>query len=263
VTPPPAVPDAFATLASGAAMPLLGFGTWQLTGPEATRATATALAAGYRHIDTAVYYQNETEIGVALIESGVNREDLFVTTKLPGNDASDPRASLTGSLGRLQTSYLDLWLIHWPTGEDDRVWDSFLAARAEGLVRDIGVSNFSLEQIDQLAARGALPAVNQICWSPLLFDADLLAGHQQRGVLLEGYSALRGGTLEHPVITEIAERMGRTAAQVILRWHLQHGIAAIPKSVTEKRIVSNADLDAFELSPSDMLALDSLGGSAN
>jgi diketogulonate reductase-like aldo/keto reductase len=241
-------------------MPLLGFGTWQIKGDDAARATAAALRSGYRHIDTATLYGNEAEVGTALAESGIDRSEVFVTTKLPGNDAGTPRRTLEESLRKLQTPYLDLWLIHWPTGDDVQLWESFVEARKEGLVRDIGVSNFSLAQIDELSASGPTPAVNQIRWSPLLFDAGVLDGHRERGVVLEGYSALRGGTLEHPAIVEIASRLGRTTAQVILRWHLQHGVVAIPKSQDEERIAANADLDGFELSAQDMAALDALGG---
>jgi 2,5-diketo-D-gluconate reductase A len=240
-------------------MPLLGFGTWQLTGPDAVRATSTALAAGYRHVDTATMYRNESEVGTALRDSGIERSDVFVTTKLPSNEAADPRGTLTESLRQLKTSYVDLWLIHWPTGDDERVWDAFMAAREEGLARDIGVSNFSLAQLDELTARGMTPAVNQIRWSPLLHDAAVLAGHEERGVVLEGYSGLRGGVLENPVVVETAARHGRTPAQVILRWHLQHGIVAIPKSGDDERIRTNADLDGFTLSTEDMAALDGLG----
>jgi diketogulonate reductase-like aldo/keto reductase len=243
-------------------MPLLGFGTWQIQGADASRATAAALAAGYRHIDTATAYGNEAEVGAAVRDSGIDRGDIFITTKLPGNDAGDPPGTLQQSLTKLQTSYLDLWLIHWPTGEDDKVWAGLIEARDQGLVRDIGVSNFSFEQIDELARSGVKPAVNQIHWSPLLFNQAVLDGHRERGVVLEGYSALRGGTLENPVIGEIAGRIGRTPAQVILRWHLQHGIVAIPKSQDEQRIISNAALDDFELSGQDMAAIDALGGSA-
>jgi diketogulonate reductase-like aldo/keto reductase len=255
----PAVPADFARLHAGGQMPLLGFGTWQITGPDAQRATAAALRAGYRHLDTATLYANEAEVGTALKESGVDRSEVFVTTKLPGNDAGDPRGTLDASLKKLQTSYLDLWLIHWPTGNDAKVWASLVEAREEGLARDVGVSNFSLQQIDELSSSGVTPAVNQIRWSPLLFDAKILDGHRERGVVLEGYSALRGGTLEHPVIGEIAARAGRTPAQVIIRWHLQHGIVAIPKSTNEERIISNADVGDFELSTEDMARMDALG----
>lgn len=240
-------------------MPLLGFGTWQITGPDATRATAAALRAGYRHVDTATMYGNEAEVGAALADSGVDRSELFVTTKLPGNDASDPMRTLAESLKQLRTPYLDLWLIHWPTGEDRLVWDAFIEAQQSGLVRDIGVSNFSLSQIDTLAESGVTPAVNQVHLSPLIYDTDILAGHRERGVVLEGYSALRGGTLDHPVIGEIATRLGRTPAQVIIRWHLQHEIVVIPKSLHEERIASNAQVGDFELSAEDMAAIDRLG----
>ena len=243
-------------------MPLLGFGTWQIKGADAVRATAAALDVGYRHIDTATMYGNEAEIGTAVADSGVDRAELFVTTKLPGNDAGQPRRTLEESLRKLQTSYVDLWLIHWPTGDDVKLWAEFAGLRDEGLTRDIGVSNFSLAQIDELSAAGATPAVNQIRWSPLLFDAGVVEGHRERGVVLEGSSGLRGGTLEHPVINGIAQRLGRTTAQVILRWHLQHGVVAIPKSANEERIAANADLDGFTLSADDMAALDALGGTS-
>jgi 2,5-diketo-D-gluconate reductase A len=255
-----AFPSDAVDLPAGGRMPLLGFGTWQIKGADATRATAAALRTGYRHLDTATMYGNEAELGTAIADSGIDRSELFLTTKLPGNDADDPERTLEESLRKLQTSYVDLWLIHWPTGNDAKVWQALCEARESGRVRDIGVSNFSLQQIDELAATGVTPAVNQIRWSPLLFDAAVIDGHMERGVVLEGYSALRGGTLEHPVIGEIAARLGRTPAQVILRWHLQHDTVAIPKSQDEQRIASNADLADFELSDADVAALDGLGG---
>ena len=253
-------PSDVAELPGGGRMPLLGFGTWQIKGADVTRAATAALGAGYRHFDTATMYGNEAELGMALAESDVDRAALFVTTKLPGNDAGDPSGTLHQSLDKLHTSYVDLWLIHWPTGDDVKLWKSFVEVRERGRARDIGVSNFSLAQIDELSESGVTPAVNQIRWSPLLFDRGVLDGHRERGVVLEGYSALRGGTLEHPVIGEIAARLVRTPAQVILRWHLQHGVVAIPKSQDEQRIAANADLASFELSDADMALLDGLGG---
>jgi 2,5-diketo-D-gluconate reductase A len=140
------------------------------------------------------------------------------------------------------------------------MWRAFVEARELGLTREIGVSNFDAALIDEVAdATGAWPAVNQIEWSPLLFDGATLADHRERGIAVEGYSALRGGTLEHPTIVEVAERIGRTPAQVIIRWHLQHQVVVIPKSVNEDRIRSNADVDAFALSDDDMAAIDALG----
>ncbi len=252
------VPDLAATLPSGARMPLLGFGTWQIKGDEAVAATSAALAAGYRHLDTATVYGNEAEVGRAL--AGVPREDVFVTTKVPPARRGSELDTLRESLDKLQTSYVDLWLIHWTEqGAETAMWQQLLAAREQGLVRDVGVSNYSLDQLDELkAATGVLPAVNQIEWSPKLFDRAVQDGHAERGVVLEGYSALRGGTLEDPVVVELAERLGRTPAQVIVRWHLQHGVVVIPKSVDPGRIRSNADVGGFVLSDSDLAALDGL-----
>jgi len=261
-TPAPHLPDDTAALPSGARMPLLGFGTWQIKGPEAVSATAAALEAGYRHLDTATVYGNEAEVGQALDESGVAREDVFVTTKCPPDRAGTELDTLKESLDLLGVEHVDLWLVHWPAGSggDTDIWRAFTQAREAGLARDIGVSNFDVTLLDEVAkATGTTPAVNQVEWSPLLFDADTLEQHRARGVLLEGYSALRGGTLDHPTITEIAERSGRTPAQVIIRWHLQHGVVVIPKSRNADRIRTNADVGGFELSADDMSTLDALG----
>lgn len=251
-----------APLPGGNDMPLLGFGTWQITGEVAGQAVGWALETGYRHLDTATMYGNEREVGAALGASGLARAEVFVTTKLPPNRAGTERETLEQSLRLLGTDYVDLWLVHWPPprGAGVDLWSALIRARDEGLVRDVGVSNYSLAQIDELsAATGVTPAVNQIEWSPVLFDRAQLEGHRERGIVLEGYSALRGGTLEHPVIEEIAERLDRSPAQVIIRWHLQHGVVVIPKSRTRERIVANADVGGFELSPGDMSALDALG----
>lgn len=259
---PPRIPDDTATLAHGAAMPLLGFGTWQIKGDDAVRATSVALEAGYRHLDTATVYGNEAEVGRALAESGVPRDEVFVTTKCPPNRAGRELDTLRESLDKLQTDHVDLWLIHWPADGAANVdlWRAFVEAREAGLAREIGVSNFDAALVDEVTdATGERPAVNQVEWSPLLFDAGTLAEHRERGVVLEGYSALRGGTLEHPTIVGIADRLGRTPAQVIIRWHLQHGVVVIPKSVQADRIRSNADVAAFELTGDDLAALDGLG----
>lgn len=258
------LPEHTAALSSGAAMPLLGFGTWQITGREAVTTTASALETGYRHLDTATVYRNEAEVGQGLRESGVPRGEVFVTTKCRPERAGRERETLEQSLEALGTDHVDLWLIHSPAesaGARTSMWEAYVQARHEGLARDIGVSNYSLEQIDELVgATGVRPAVNQIEWSPLLFDAATVEGHRSREVVLEGYSALRGGTLEDPTINEIAERLGRTPAQVIIRWHLQHDTVVIPKSSKPDRIRSNADVAGFELSAEDMARLDALGG---
>ena len=260
----PRLPDDFATLTQGGRMPLLGFGTWQITGTDAVRATSAALEAGYRHLDTATVYGNEGEVGRALAESGLPRDDVFVTTKCPPDRAGREIDTLRRSLDLLQTDHVDLWLVHWP-GEgssNETIWRAFVEAREAGLAREIGVSNFDAPLVDAVtASAGVPPAVNQIEWSPLLYDAATLAAHEERDIVLEGYSALRGGTLDHPVIVAVAERHGRTPAQVIIRWHLQHRIVVIPKSVNADRIRSNADVGGFTLTDDDMAALDALGGS--
>ncbi|MFZ2015805.1 MAG: aldo/keto reductase [Nocardioides sp.] len=260
-TDSPHVPDHAASLTHGSRMPLLGFGTWQIKGDDAVRSTSVALEAGYRHLDTATVYGNEGEVGRALAESGVARDDVFVTTKVPGDRAGRAIDTLRQSLDLLRTDHVDLWLIHWPTEVAVELWGELVEAREGGLAREIGVSNFAVDLVDEVSkAIGATPAVNQIEWSPLLFDAGTLAEHRQRDVVLEGYSALRGGTLDHPTIVGIADRLGRTPAQVIIRWHLQHDIVVIPKSVNADRICSNADVADLELTDDDMAALDALGG---
>ncbi|HET7736409.1 MAG TPA: aldo/keto reductase [Nocardioidaceae bacterium] len=256
----PRIPAGSLSITNGQ-MPLLGFGTWKLKGEEAVRATSDALDIGYRHLDTATIYDNEAEVGRALSE--VPREDVFVTTKCPPGKVGRELDTLRESLDNLRTEYVDLWLVHWPADHAGtlRMWETFVEAREAGLARDIGVSNFDADLIDAVTdASGVRPAVNQIEWSPLLFDSRTLAEHKRRGVVLEGYSALKGGTLDHPTIAEIAERLDRTPAQVIIRWHLQHDVVVIPKSSHPDRIRSNADVAGFELTPEDMAAIDALGG---
>ena len=240
-----------------------GCGTWKLQGAAALYATTAAWAAGYRHLDTATMYRNETEVGRALAESGIPRDEVFVTTKCPPDRAGKELDTLRESLDQLGLDHVDLWLIHWSSrGHDLDMWRVFCEAQQSGLARDIGVSNFGSRLVDELTSEsGTVPAVNQIRWSPLLYDATGVAEHQQRGGVLEGYSGLKGGTLTHARIGGIAEQAGRTPAQVIVRWHLQHGFVVIPKSSDPERIASNADVGGFELSDDDMAALDALGGS--
>jgi diketogulonate reductase-like aldo/keto reductase len=255
----PTIPPDTAALPSGAAIPLLGFGTWQLQGESARASTQAALEAGYRHVDTATVYGNEAEVGAALAAAG--REGVFVTTKLPPDRAGTARETLEQSLEKLGLDAVDLWLVHWPpNGSAVPIWESFVQAQRDGLARDIGVSNFDLDLLDEVTrATGVQPAVNQIEWSPLLFDRAVLDGHVSRGVVLEGYSGLKGGTLTHDTIVGIADRLGRTPAQVIIRWHLQHDTIAIPRSSRAERVVANADVGGFELTDDDMAALDALG----
>ena len=188
-------------LASGTRMPLLGLGTWQARGRSAVDAVRTALEAGYRLLDTATTYGNERQVGQALAESGVPRDEVFVTTKLPRGNVGKERVTLAESLSVLRLDRVDLWLVHWPPAGRARpdVWERLLELQAEGLAREVGVSNYSLAQIDELErATGRLPAVNQVEWSPALFDEGVLDGHRRRGVQLEGYSPLRGRTFGTP-----------------------------------------------------------------
>jgi len=243
------------TLTSGAHMAVLGLGTWQARGRIAVNAVLRALDVGYRHIDTATMYGNEEQVGQAVAESGVPREEIFVTTKLPPGRAGRERATLKESLDALGLDYVDLWLIHWPPSGGARpdVWTRLLDLQAEGLARDVGVSNYSVRQIDELErATGRLPAVNQIEWSPALFDGDMLEAHRSRGVQLEGYSPLKTTNLRDPRLVQIAEERGVTPAQVILRWHIEHRIVAIPKSTNAERIAENAAIFGFELRPSEV-----------
>jgi diketogulonate reductase-like aldo/keto reductase len=250
-------------LASGTTMPLLGLGTWQAQGSDAVAAVRFALGAGYRHIDTATVYGNERQVGQAVAGSGVPRAELFVTTKLPQGNAGRERETLDESLAALGLDHVDLWLIHWPPGGRARpdVWERLLELQTEGLARDVGVSNYSLRQIDELTeATGRLPAVNQIEWGPGLFDRGVLDGHRRRGVQLEGYSPLRTTNLRDARLVRIADAHGVTPAQVVLRWHVEHRIVAIPKSTNERRIAENAAIFDFELTPTEMTALDDVGG---
>lgn len=252
-----------AGLPGGGSMPLLGFGTWQIRGKRAYDAVRTALDDGYRHIDTATMYGNEAEVGRALRDSGLDRGEVFLTTKLLPSSAGRERATLTASLRALGTGYVDLWLVHWPPAARHLVpvWHEFLALRDEGAARAVGVSNYSVGQIEALIrATGQAPAVNQIPWGPTLYDPGLLAASGDLGVVVEGYSPLKNTNLAGAVLAEIAARHGVTAAQVVLRWHIEHGVAVIPKSANPDRIAANIDLFGFALSAGEVARIDALSG---
>jgi 2,5-diketo-D-gluconate reductase A len=250
-------------LSGGGRIPVLGLGTWQAQGDECYRAVLAALELGYRHLDTATMYRNEDQVGRAIRDSGVPREQVFVTTKLPPERAGKERQTLEQSLRLLGVEYLDLWLIHWPPrgGAGAATWAEFGKARGEGLVRDIGVSNYSPRQIDELtAATGETPVLNQIPWSPWEYDAGLLAEHARRGVVVEGYSPFKRSRLRDSTLAGVAAAHGVTPAQVILRWHVQHEVVVIPKSVRPERLAANLDIFGFELSADEMAGIDALGG---
>jgi diketogulonate reductase-like aldo/keto reductase len=249
-------------LRGGVAMPVLGFGTWQAQGRRGYEAVRYALELGYRHLDTATFYRNEDEVGRAVRDSGVPREEVFITTKLPPGRAGRERQTIAESLRQLGTEYVDLWLVHWPPGDRARpeLWQQLLGVRDEGLAHAVGVSNYSTRQIDELTeATGEAPAVNQIPWSPFRHEPRLLVAHRERGVVVEGYSPFKGSDLSHPVLREVGAAHGVTPAQVVLRWHIQHEVVVIPKSVTRERIAENLDVLGFTLTESEMSRIDALG----
>ncbi|MFC0532705.1 aldo/keto reductase [Phytohabitans kaempferiae] len=248
-------------IGEGHDMPLLGFGTWQLPGKQAYQPVRVALETGYRHLDTATMYRNESEVGRALADSGVPRAEVFVTTKLPAERAGRERETIAASLAALGIDKLDLWLVHWPPNGSARpeTWEAFIAAREEGLTSAIGVSNYSIAQIDALTeATGVTPAVNQIPYSPALHEPKLLAQHRERGVVVEGYSPFRRSDLRDPVLAEVARVHGVKPTHVILRWHIQHGIVVIPKSATPERIRENFDVSGFSLTEEEMARIDAI-----
>ncbi len=265
------VPDTAIRLNNGTSMPRLGFGVWQIPDSAAERAVGTALEAGYRSIDTAAVYGNEEGTGKAIAASGLPREEVFVTTKLwNGRDRTWRRTEVLRafeeSLDRLGLDHLDLYLIHWPRPMRDDflyIWEAFEELAASGRARAVGVSNFRPEDLARLAERSSLvPAVNQIELHPLFPQAELRALHSRLGITTEAWSPLGQGQglLTLPAVAEIAARYGRSPAQVVLRWHLQLGNVAIPKSVTPSRIRENLDVFGFELDAADVAALEALGG---
>lgn len=253
-------------LNNGVEMPQLGFGVWQVPDDEAERTVTTALETGYRSIDTAAIYGNEEGTGKAIAAAGVPREDLFVTTKLWNDDQgyeSTLRAFDT-SLEKLGLEYVDLYLIHWPQPAKDRFVDTYKAFEklaADGRARAIGVSNFLPEHLDQLLAETSVtPAVNQIELHPHLQQRAAREYHAEQGIATEAWSPLGQGKglLEVPAIVAIAQKHGRTPAQIVLRWHLQLGNVVIPKSVTPSRIKENIEVFDFGLDIEDLAAISAL-----
>jgi diketogulonate reductase-like aldo/keto reductase len=252
------------TLADGNQIPRLGLGVWQVPdGPECVDAVRWALELGYRHIDTAQAYGNEASVGRGLRESGVPREDVFLTTKFyPG--AADPEAEAAKSLRRLGVDQLDLYIIHWPKGGPTWAWPGMEAALDRGYARSIGVSNFSAAELEKVMGIATTPpVVDQVQFSPFEFRRGLLEACEARDVAVEAYSPLGTGQhLSSPEVAGIAERLGRTPAQVLLRWGIQRAGIVIPKSTHRERIAENAQIFDFALSAEDMAALEALDRTA-
>jgi len=247
-------------LADGSRLPMLGLGVWQVPdGPACVNAVRWALELGYRHIDTAQAYGNEASVGRALRDSGIPRDEVFITTKFyPAH--KDPVAEAEQSLRRLGVDQVDLYIVHWPGGGPLWAWPGMERARDRGLARSIGVSNYSARELQQVIAAGAMvPAVNQVQFSAVQYRRALLEACLRSGVVLEAYSPLGTGRhLSNKVVAEVAARAGRTPAQVLLRWCVQHGVPVIPKSTHRERISENARIFDFALSDEDMARLDAL-----
>jgi diketogulonate reductase-like aldo/keto reductase len=245
-------------------IPLLGFGTFKIDdGKAVEQAVSTALQLGYRHIDTAMIYGNEAGVGRAIAESDIERSEIFVTTKVWNSDQgfASTLGAIDASLDRLGMDYVDLYLVHWP--KPDRTADTWRAMeeiQASGKARAIGVSNYLIHHLDQLAETASvMPAINQIEFSPHLQSPELVGYCSDRGITIEAWSPLkRGQIIDDPELSVIAAGYGATVSQVVLRWMLQRGIVAIPKSVTPSRIASNADLFDFELSEVEMAEINGM-----
>lgn len=252
-----------ATLNDGITIPQVGFGVYQVPDEQTTSAVLSALQAGYRSIDTAAIYGNETGVGRALAEAGLPRDELFITTKLWVADLENPRDALRASLEKLGLDHVDLYLIHWPAPATDaylEAWQALEQLRSEGLTRSIGVSNFLPEHLERIVALGgAIPSINQVELHPALQNRDTVAANDRHGIATEAWSPLaQGAVLTDSAVVSAAEAHGLTPAQVVLRWHLQQGRIVIPKSVTPARIAVNLDVFGFDLTDAELASIDGL-----
>jgi diketogulonate reductase-like aldo/keto reductase len=248
------------SLSNGVEMPLLGLGVWRIPDGEQTEnAVGWALEAGYRHVDTAQLYGNEPAVGRAVQSSGLDRAEVFITTKLHPR-ANDPARALNESLARLSMDHVDLFLIHWPTPAAVGQWDALERAYDQGLTRAIGVSNWGSRELDATVGRARIrPHVDQVEFSPFQFRRALLEHCHRLQITLEAYSPLtRGQSLRHPTIERLAREHGRTPAQIMLRWAIERDVAVIPKSTHRDRILENAEIFDFQLAPDEIALLDTL-----
>ncbi|MFL6022115.1 MAG: aldo/keto reductase [Marmoricola sp.] len=255
------------TLNDGHQIPQLGFGVFQVPPADTARVTLDAFEAGYRHIDTAEMYQNEKGVGEALRSSGLARDEVYLTTKLNNgfHRPDDARRAFETSLSDLGTDHVDLFLIHWPLptqydGDFVSTWNTLIEFQQDGRARSIGVSNFQVAHLERLAAEtSVVPAVNQIEVHPYFGNEDVRAADEARGILTEAWSPIaQGAVLDDAVVTTIAERVGRTPSQVVLRWHVQRGDIVFPKTLSPERMRENAAIFDFELSAEDQAALTAL-----
>jgi 2,5-diketo-D-gluconate reductase A len=246
-------------------IPQLGFGVFQIPPEETVEATLRAFQTGYRHIDTAAAYGNEAEVGQAFRAANLDRNDVFITTKCFNDDHGYNQAkdAFKKSLDRLELEHIDLYLIHWPVPSQDlyvETWKAFIDLQQEGLVRSIGVSNFQAEHLRRIVDEtGVTPAVNQVELHPRFQQEGLRREHADRGIVTEAWSPLaQGAVLDDPTIVSIAEAHGKTAGQVVLRWHIQLGNVVFPKSVTPERIEENFDIFDFHLTDDEMASIEGL-----
>ena len=251
-------------LNDGTSIPQLGLGTYKLDDDNAYRVVSAALEIGYRHIDTARIYQNEKGVGRAIRESGIPRDDLYITTKLWNGDQPKARDAISSSLDRLGLEHVDLYLIHWPAavrGTYIDAWKQLEVLQQDGLTTSIGVSNFEPEHLDAIAAvSDIVPVLNQVELHPLFQQKALRAEHVKRGIATEAWGPLCHGSVdlaaEMPTLVNLAERYSKSIAQVILRWHIQHGTIIFPKTSSEERLTENIAVFDFELNAVDMLEID-------
>lgn len=249
-------------LKNGLAIPQVGFGTYKIEpGESAERAIAFALECGYRHIDTAAIYGNEESVGKAIRTSGIARSDIFITTKLWNEDHTDPEQALNESVKRLQTEYVDLYLIHWPVRSRNASWKTLERLYAQGLCKAIGVSNFTIRHLDELlGVASIIPLVNQVEFHPYVYQKELLEYCIRHSIQIEAYAPLtRGVKLDEGRIVRFSKQYGKTPAQIMLRWGIQHGLIVLPKSTNRDHIKSNLDIFDFELRDEDMIQLDGIG----
>jgi diketogulonate reductase-like aldo/keto reductase len=251
--------DSKIKLNDGHAIPRLGLGVWLISsGKSCESAVRAALDVGYRHIDTAAYYGNEESVGKAIRDSGIARDEIYLTTKLWNRDHGNPERALERSLGKLKMDYVDLYLIHYPVPERLRSWRALAGLRAAGKTRSIGVSNFTIRHLTELLADSdRIPAVNQVELHPYLYQGELADFCHDKNIVIEAYSPLtHGERLNDPRLVAIARKYSKSPAQILIRWALQHDFVVIPKSANRQRIIENADVFDFAISAADMQALD-------